>query len=341
MPLLIGAIASVATIEIIYTLYKGEFVSVLTKTLIVIAGAFFFYFLFYGSLTNANTQSIGLFTFLIVIVAASCLAFNRILKDSYQITLQTLTKTVALILLGVLSSGLVMAFSSQNLLFANISISGFFFAGFTALFYPASFADKPKVRKASAWLSKDTIGKIVIGVLIGFYIFFVHPKVYAIDPTWTLIGEWLFVAVVAVGGYLSIRSKVSGISAPLIVENWKKHQQELEFKTTEELTTLAENVEEFLDYGNKNYILLYLTNFLFEKNVDVEQINLALTELINYQDIKPKLVVKWDEPLIKNLNAQKRKQVLSKTIKNVQKTFAGTIGKVTKEDLSLEWIFKT
>jgi hypothetical protein len=327
LPLLIGAIASVSAIEVIYTTYKGEFVSVLSKALGVIAGAFFVYFLLYGSLAIAGNQSIGFYTFLIVIVSSVYLASTKILKDSNQIILQTLTKTGALILIGFLSSALVRAFSPQNINIANMSLSGFFFAGITASFYPASFADKPKVRKAGAWLSKDTIGKIVIGIVIGFYIFYIHPIVYAIDPTITLLGEWLFIALVAVSGYLSIRSKVNGISAPLIVENWKKHQQELQFKTTQELTNLTEIIEEFLTYGNKNFILIYLTNFLFEKKVNSEYISYLLNDLINYVDVKPKMFSKAEEQLVKNLNAQKRDQVLSKTIKNIQKTCATEIGK--------------
>jgi hypothetical protein len=327
LPLLVIAIAAFASIEVIYTVYKGEFVSVLNKALTVIACTFFIYFLLYGLFFTAGAQFIGFYVFLIVIITSSCIALNEILKASDQITLQALTKTGALITIGFLSCGLVMDISSKNHLIANMSLSGFFFAGIASSFYPFSFADKPKVRKMSAWLSKDIIGKIVIGVLIGFYIFYIHPIVYAIDPTITLVGEWLFIAMVAVGGYLSVRSKVNGISVPVMVENWRKHQQELQFKTTHELTDLTEVIDEFLTYGNKNSILIYLTNFLFEKKVDSIEISYLLNDLINYADVKPKIFFKPEERLIKNLNAQKRNQVLSKTIKNVQKACAAEIGK--------------
>jgi hypothetical protein len=324
-PFLLGAICTLAILHIIKTLYEGSHVIVISKILALCSGASFFYFLALNIPELSSNSTLGFYILLATILASTYYGADRILRASNQITLQTITKSIILILVAFVSSAIVLTYSPQSSLYANMSLSGFIFAGLTNSGYPFRFTDKPATRKMGKWLSKDIIGSIVIGVLIAFYIFYVHPIVYAIDPTITLIAEWLFVGLVVLGSYLSIRSKVTGISAPLILETWKKHQQELNFKTTKELTDLTENIDEFITYGNKNYILLYLTNFLFEKKVNIEDINAAIDGLINYQDAKPKLFFKWDQKLINNLNMQNRNETLLKAIKNVQETYSEEI----------------
>jgi hypothetical protein len=322
-PIFIGTINTLGSVNAMWIAFRGKFVSLLAKMSLGFLCGFLLYFLIARSPVE-STQIAGFYVFLTTAFASVYYAANIMLKATRQITLSALVKCGILVALGVSSFGAVF-YASHSISASATVLFGFVFAGVAALFNPLRFADKPTPRAFGKLITKNTILMIVIGLLIAIYAVLGHPAFYAANPFATLIGEWLTIVIVVVVCYLYLRRKVEGISAPLIVEKWKKHEQALNFKTSQELAFITQLIDEFLQHGKKNGIVLYLTKFLFDRRVNPDQISAVLNDLINYQDANPKLFFRGDAKLITNLNLQSRNQVMSKTIENVQKVYKITV----------------
>ena len=162
------------------------------------------------------------------------------------------------------------------------------------------------------------MNKFILGVTIALYLLLVRPYFYGINSTLTLVMEWVTIGMITVAGFLWLRSKLEIVSAPMLLETWTKHKQELNFKSTEELNTLSGHIEEFLNRGKKNHVLLYLSNFLFERKIPTSGVNSALSELINYQDKRAqRIFFSWEASTIHKENVENRSQVLKRIIRNL------------------------
>jgi hypothetical protein len=319
LPFFMGAIASLAAASIFKTLFKGIFVLSFSKMLKGFAIAFIVFFFFANPLMTLKIQAIGLYAFLIAIVACIYYSASFALSEYRQITLLTLLKFVSIVIVGVLLRATILSYLVEYAgIVADIVTFGFLFAGITALFYPLKYSERSAIKKIGGWMGTGTSSKFIIGIILAAYILFLRPYFYDKNANITLIAEWLAIGLFAAASYLRLKSKLEKISAPLILETWKKHQQRLNFRSSDELEILSGKVEEFLKYGKKTDILLFLFNFLFERTVFVDRINSALIDLINYQDPPPsRLIFSWEADFAYKENVQKREQVLVQTIKNL------------------------
>lgn len=320
-PALLAALVCLALMHSIQSIYKGNYIWTISNVLKFSALSFFGYFLASNIPGFQTVSLLGFYVLISVLIVIAYSGFTRILKASKQITLYTLTRITLLVSLAIVSSLIVLYISPDNTLVASMPFSGFLFAAFTTSFYPANFSEKPKTKRLGKLMNRDLISIIVIGAVIALFIGYIHPILYAQDQNLTLIGEWLSIGMVVLICYLYIRTKVEGITIPVMVETWGKHQQELDFKTTEAMTDLTQKIEEFITFGNKNRILLYLINFMFEKKIDFQEINYTLDALINYKDLSPKIYFRWDEKMISNLNKENRTKILSGTIKRIEEFY--------------------
>lgn len=320
-PALVATLACLSSMHVIQSIYKGNYIGTLSNALKASALSFFSYFL---ALNIPEFQQFSLLGFYLLLSALLVITYSgstRILKDSKQITFYTIARISLLILLAFISNSIILTISPGNTIVANMPFSGFILAAFTTSFYPANFSEKPKTKRLGKLMARDLISIIIIGAVIALFIGYVHPILYARDQTLTLIGEWLSIGLIVLICYIYIRSKVEGITIPVMVETWGKHQQQLDFKTTEAMTDLTQKIEEFITYGSKNRILLYLSSFMFEKKIDFDEINLTLDDLIKYKDLSPKIYFRWDEKMISNLNKENRQKVLSETIKSIEENY--------------------
>lgn len=320
MPYFLCAIAALAVANIFKILFKGIFVQPVTKMLKGFAVSFPICFLFVNPFMAPNIQASGVNVFLIFIVAFVYLAASKILSEYNQIVRLTLLKFASITIVGVLFRSIVASIVIVEYagIVADIITFGFLLAAITVLFYPLKYSDRSAIKKIGGWMGTGTSSKFIIGLIIAAYILFLRQYLYGISANITLICEWLSIGLIAVASYLRLRSKLESISAPLLLETWKKHQQKLNLKSSEELETLSRKVEDFLKYGKKTDILLFLFNFLFERMVHVDRIDSALVDLIDYQEPqRSRFIFSWEAELVNKANIQKRAEVLTKTIKNL------------------------
>jgi hypothetical protein len=319
VPYFLGAIIFSALVSVLKILYKGTCLPAISNTLIGIAIAFIVFFFFTISYMPLLLQNIAVYFFFLIVLVSVYSLGNFVLGSRQQITFLALLRFSALAVLAViLRFAVIGCFGNANTIVANILLFGFLFSAATALFYPLQYSKKSAFKKVGNWLGTGTLQKVILGMILAGYLLFFRSYLTQFNSNGTVIGEWVFVGLITVIAVYRLRVKLDAISAPLILESWEKHQQELGFKTSEEFVLLSKEVDTFLKLGEKKGVLLFLFNFLFLKKVSPNYIDLVLGELINYQDPpNPRLIFSWDAQLFEEAKLQKRKLVLDEIIESL------------------------
>jgi hypothetical protein len=319
VPYFLATIVFLAMTSVFKIFYKGTFVPAVSNTLIGIATAFIVFFFFTIPPMPLLLQNLAVYFFFLIVLIAVYSLGNAVLGSRQQITFLALLRFSGLAVLGIiLRFAVIECFGNGNTVVANILLFGFLFAAATALFYPLQYSKKSAFKKLGGWLGTGTLQKVILGMILAGYLLFFRSYLSQINSNGTMIGEWVFVGLLTIVAVYRLRVKLDVISAPLILESWEKHQQELGFKTSEEFVFLSKEVDAFLKLGEKKGVLLFLFNFLFSKKVSPNYIDLVLGELINYQDPpNPRLIFSWDAQLFEESKLQKRKIVLDEIIESL------------------------
>jgi hypothetical protein len=315
-PYFLLSIVFSATASSIQVSLLGTFAKSTIQTLNLYSLAFLIYFLFNQYLPPQNKiASIYILSITMLLVTYPLL--NTILKSFKQFTLGALSNFTILTLIAIFFQLTTFALT-QNQEVANSIMIGFVFGGLTTIATPLQESAGPKKKKIGRFLGKGTGAFIILGIMIGLYIYFLRPKLVQMNSTYVLIGEWLVIGLAALIALLSLRSKIAPVTGPLLIESWQKHQQELGFRTTEDFLVLSQAIDNFINSGGKNDLLLFLFRFLHENKVNPTNMNIALDELINYQNqTKPRLFFSWDNNLLEQQTMEKRKTIAKNLINNL------------------------
>ncbi len=307
----VSAIASSIQVSLLGNLAKS-----ISQTLNLFGLVFLIYFLFNQYLPLQNKIA-SIYILSITMLLVTYLLLNTILKSGKQFTLNALLKFSILTVMAIFLQLTTMVIA-QNQEAANSLMIGFIFGGLTTLATPLQESPGPKKKKIGRFFGKGTVAFIILGVMMGLYIYFLRPILVGMNSTYVLIGEWLAIGLAALTALLSLRSKIASVTGPLLIESWQKHQQELGFRTTEDFLALSQAIDNFINSGGKNDLLLFLFRFLHENKVNSTNMNLALDELINYQTpTKPRLFFSWDNNLLEQQTIEKRKTIAKNLIENL------------------------
>jgi len=167
------------------------------------------------------------------------------------------------------------------------------------------------VADACAWAAKSQLRNFMLGVLFGCYFFFIRPEIVKHFRYAPLI-EWALVCLVVWRIYSGARAKLEEQhSAPLILSAWEKHSQEMERRVDGSFVRVSSIQEEFVEWGFRSHLLIYLTLLLDEDNWSQDQICDSLDLLISYRDEKiPWFAFRWEQKRIQKRNRKARKDLL-------------------------------
>lgn len=150
----------------------------------------------------------------------------------------------------------------------------------------------------------------IVGFSLTVYLSFVRPPLIEQNPTLTIV-EWSIIAVVLAVLYINVRI----ISKELYVDSksteWRKHVQTVDREVPEEFDHLTFLQERFVNKGNKEPLLVYLTIHLHNIGKSEQQVMQTLSPLIYYYDKQPSIFA--FPPLKENLarkNKDNRKKLL-------------------------------
>jgi hypothetical protein len=315
-PYFLIAIALSGIVSIIQVSLQGALLKPVYRTLSVYGIAVLLYFLI-SQYAPIQLRELSIYLLLAMILLSTYFMLNNLLRSCKQYTLGAISKFLVLFSLAIVLQIAALTLSNNQEI-ANIFMFGFSLGAFTSLAAPLQNSSGKAKRKIGAAFAKGTASLIILGILIGVYIYFFRPQLLERYSNMVIVAEWLAIGLAALIALLSLRSKIAPVTGPLLLENWQKHQQELGFRTTEDFLVLTEAIDTFIQSGRKNDVLLFLFRFLYENKVSPENMNMTLDELVNYQSKpKPRLFFSWDDRFLEQEELEKRKQLMKNLIKNL------------------------
>ncbi len=131
--------------------------------------------------------------------------------------------------------------------------------------------------------------------------------------------EWTGICVFAALIFTVMRKGMQGsIMIRDRLGDWRKHMQRVTTYKGDRFVGFTEIIDEFVERGNRDRLLVKLALFLHENDVSDDDISGALGELINYEDEKkPSFSRRGQGQLIENKNIERRLAVLQSTIGNI------------------------
>ena len=141
--------------------------------------------------------------------------------------------------------------------------------------------------------------------------------------------EWTAICIVAALIYTRTQK---GIQASMMTEaqlgDWIKHVQEVSTYKGDRFVGFTEMVNDFVERGRRDRLLIKLTMFLHENRIGDDEISLLLSELIDYEDAKkPVFSLTGRASALEKENEARRRSVLQRTISRILPLgFGGSAG---------------
>jgi hypothetical protein len=163
-------------------------------------------------------------------------------------------------------------------------------------------------------VSLSLIGALYYGFFMGGLSTFA-PSIKNLTPYVEWTGICIFAAII----FTVMRR---GMQGSIMVKNrlgeWKKHMQQITTYKGDRFVGFTEVINDFVDKGHRERLLVKLAVFLHENQASDEEISGLLVELINYEDEKnPTISRSGSSDKIERLNQDKRMEVLHRTITRI------------------------
>lgn len=163
-------------------------------------------------------------------------------------------------------------------------------------------------------VSLSVIGALYYGFFLGGLSAFA-PSIRNLSPYVEWTGICIFAAII----FTVMRR---GMQGSIMVRNrlgeWRKHQQQVTTYKGDRFVGFTEVVDDFVEGGNREKLLVKLALFLHENQAGDDEISGLLAELINYEDEKsPDLARTGRSEALENQNKLKRLDLLQKTIGSI------------------------
>jgi hypothetical protein len=163
-------------------------------------------------------------------------------------------------------------------------------------------------------VSLSLIGALYYGFFLGGLSAFA-PSIRNLSPYVEWTGICIFAAII----FTVMRR---GMQGSIMVKNrlgeWRKHMQQVTTYKGDRFVGFTEVVDDFIEHGNREKLMVKLTLFLHENQAGDDEISGLLAELINYEDEKsPALSRTGSTEVLDNQNKLRRLDLLQKTIANI------------------------
>ena len=160
-------------------------------------------------------------------------------------------------------------------------------------------------------VSLSLIGTLYINFITGT-ITEVNPVIKQLSPyvEWTgvvIIGAFIF--------QIMRRGMTESMMVPTEIGEWVKHVQDNSATKGKALTDFTQIIDEFIQKGRKEKLLIRLFRFLTENRAADKEMADSLEEYIQYEDQKyPNFSRRGTSGKIEEMNKERRMQVLQRTV---------------------------
>ncbi len=184
-----------------------------------------------------------------------------------------------------------------------------------SLFGVARNHPNPYISFLGRRLGEGLGGKLLLSLILLAYALFVRGMISEMAGAYSQyipIAEWVGVCIAFYAMYGSLRGYVS---EELVVQerlgDWRSHIQQIELVTNYKLDRMSGIVEDFIERGAKEELVVSLSLILNKARLSPEAITNTLDELINYEDREPGAIAfAWQIDHLKAENRRRRWMVM-------------------------------
>ena len=269
-----------------------------------------------------DVQLIG-FWLLAAVVVVVVAYISRAVFESYHVTvLRVLSLSVALIIMGYISSQMITLISQQAAVnfppsFDIVVLCSFATASALCLIGFLSGSENPYLSYIGKELSKlSTLTAIlVLAVFLFLYSFDVRPILAASYSIDLLPFEWGAVFAASFAIYRNARSYVAkSLAQDLDLGKWTRLVQKIE-QNKGKVEDASRIVRKFVEEGSKDDVLVYLVSTLLENRASASETLAAIRGIINYRDIpRSRLALFSKLESCERENKTRRKEALRQTL---------------------------
>ena len=171
--------------------------------------------------------------------------------------------------------------------------------------------------------SQEQASDFLIGFIIVAYLSLIRPPLAAY-VTFLPYVEWVTIALVVYVMYTMTRQPSDEFYISSQAPGWKRHVQEIRRETGRDLTRVTAVMEQFVDYGVKEPLLVYLTLHLQMLGETEEDILKILNPLMDYRQDAHRyqshfLAFPWTKRKHAMKNKEARENLLDALLKKVNK----------------------
>jgi len=198
---------------------------------------------------------------------------------------------------------------------------GAFTLSFFSLLGPSVNVADTTISSLIRGVLEDRERTFILGFFVTAYLSFIRPPLTGTLPFITYV-EWIAVASTVYVMYTLTRKRAE---EPILgSENlgWKKHVQEVSRETGSDMKRVTSFIEEFVDHGVKEPLLIYLALHLQRLGETDENILMALSPLIKYQENRQRCrlhfpALPWTKSKLVLKKKQDREEILEEILKKI------------------------
>jgi hypothetical protein len=246
---------------------------------------------------------------------------NLLSATSWQKKIRPLITAIGYLIIGFSLLNYFTAFSNAWPSIKGIELVLFYAmlaTSISSLGFYGENANNRLIADISRWLSSGPVGKFLLGGLIASYILFIRPAIFSATEYAYLI-EWAVVCFISLLLLIAIKNSLKNFhSIPEKESEWHRHVQKVNDIVDTDFSKLINLQRNFVNNGEREKLLSYLTRTLENNNFDESEIKQTLQTIIEYNDRKIPWYVFiafgfWERSILKN-NLKKRRNVLDETM---------------------------
>jgi hypothetical protein len=311
------------------TAFEGVFAEVMVGTLYAVGFAAFFtlFLILHPASTLSDAGYLLLAAFSVVLAYNTISTISRLKKiPSLQAVAVSATIyiegqiAIKLISLLIASSGTSMP-PEMGVAVGQFINLGVTIAAVFTLFAVFKTSQNPYL-SALGSIASNYLFSVSLSLLGALYYGFFLGGLSSFAPSITNLSpyiEWTGICVFAALIFTVMRR---GMQDSMMAKNrlgeWKKHLQQVTTYKGDRFVGFTEIIDDFVERGNRDRLLVRLALFLHENRVSDDEISTLLAELINYEDEKkPALSQRGRASTIDKGNRERRMNILQRTISSV------------------------
>jgi hypothetical protein len=271
--------------------------------------------------SSTAIQPLGFWLLAAVVVAVVAYTARAVFESYHVNVLRVLSVSVALMILGYVSSQMIAILSQGGTKFPQsfdvVIVGSFATASALSLLGLVSGSENRYLSYVGKELSKPSslAAILALAMFLFLYSFDVRPILAASYSFYLLPFEWGAVFVIFFAIYRDARSYVAkSLAQDLDLGKWTRLVQKIEQKKgqVEEVSGI---VRKFVEEGSKDEVLVFLVSTLLENQASASETLAAARGIIDYQDIPASRLALFSR--LENCereNKARRKEVLRRTL---------------------------